>query len=117
MAIIGWAYRAGIPATPRGKASSGYGGVIPVKNGIVIDFYHMKEALDIDAEKAMVTVQPGTTWEQLDKTLKPHGLTLRLYPTSYPSSSAGDLLAQGVPALVAINMATSFRDDGRRTSR
>ena len=40
-------------------------------------------------------MQPGITWEQLDRALKPHGLTLRLYPTSYPSSSVGGWLSQG----------------------
>ena len=93
--IISWAYREGIPLTPRGKASSGYGGVIPVKNGIVVDFYHMKDVLGIDLDKSIVSVQPGITWEQLDKKLKPYNLTLRLYPTSYPSSSVGGWLAQG----------------------
>jgi Fe-S oxidoreductase/FAD/FMN-containing dehydrogenase len=93
--IISWAYREGIPLTPRGKASSGYGGVIPVKNGIVVDFYRMKDVLGIDVDKSTVSVQPGITWEQLDKKLKPYNLTLRLYPTSYPSSSVGGWLAQG----------------------
>ncbi len=93
--VVGWAYQQGIPLTPRGKASSGYGGVIPVKKGLVVDFYRMKDVLAIDAAGLTVTVQPGITWEQLDKKLKPHGLTLRLYPTSYPSSSVGGWLAQG----------------------
>jgi Fe-S oxidoreductase/FAD/FMN-containing dehydrogenase len=93
--IVRWAYRQGIPLTPRGKASSGYGGAIPVKKGIVVDFYHMKDVLNTDAEAETVTVQPGITWEQLDAKLKPYGLTLRLYPTSYPSSSVGGWLAQG----------------------
>ncbi|MEJ2559754.1 MAG: FAD-binding oxidoreductase, partial [Anaerolineae bacterium] len=93
--VVSWAYQQGIPLTPRGKASSGYGGVIPVKKGLVVDFYHMKDVLDVDAAGLMVTVQPGITWEQLDKKLKPLGLTLRLYPTSYPSSSVGGWLAQG----------------------
>lgn len=90
-----WAVREGIPLTPRGKASSGYGGTIPVKNGVVVDFYQMKDVLDVDEENLTVTVQPGITWEQLDKVIKPMGLTLRLYPTSYPSSSVGGWLAQG----------------------
>jgi Fe-S oxidoreductase/FAD/FMN-containing dehydrogenase len=93
--LVRWAYQHKIPLTPRGKASSGYGGVIPVKNGIVIDFYQMKEVLKIDEKEHTVTVEPGITWEQLDKKLKPRHLTLRLYPTSYPSSSAGGWLAQG----------------------
>jgi Fe-S oxidoreductase/FAD/FMN-containing dehydrogenase len=93
--LVAWAYKEGIPLTPRGKGSSGYGGVIPVKQGIVVDFYRMKDVLAVDEEAQTVTVQPGITWEQLDRYLKPRGLTIRLYPTSYPSSSVGGWLAQG----------------------
>jgi Fe-S oxidoreductase/FAD/FMN-containing dehydrogenase len=93
--VVRWAYQEGIPITPRGKASSGYGGVIPVKKGLVIDFYQMKDVQEVDEEGLTVTVQPGITWEQLDYKLKPRDLTLRLYPTSYPSSSVGGWLAQG----------------------
>jgi Fe-S oxidoreductase/FAD/FMN-containing dehydrogenase len=90
-----WGTQNRIALTPRGKASSGYGGVVPVKNGVVVDFYWMKDVLDIDAEGMTATVEPGITWEQLDRELKKHNLTLRLYPTSYPSSTVGGWLAQG----------------------
>ena len=93
--IVKWAYQEGIPLTPRAKASSGYGGTIPVKKGIVIDFYRMKTIVSVDRETQMVTVQAGMTWENLDTEVKKKGLTLRLYPTSYPSSTAGGWLAQG----------------------
>ena len=55
----------------------------------------MKEVISFNTKKQMVTVEPGITWEQLDKKLKPKDLVIRLYPTSYPSSSAGGWLAQG----------------------
>jgi FAD/FMN-containing dehydrogenase len=90
-----WANAAGIPLTPRGKASSGYGGAIPVRRGVVVDFYRMRRVLSIDAAAGTVTVEPGITWEQLDAQLAEHDLTLRLYPTSYPSSTVGGWLAQG----------------------
>jgi Fe-S oxidoreductase/FAD/FMN-containing dehydrogenase len=93
--IVRWAYQQGMPITPRGKGSSGYGGAVPVKQGLVIDFYQMKDVLAVDEAGLTVAVEPGITWEQLDKKLKPLGLTLRLYPTSYPSSSVGGWLAQG----------------------
>jgi Fe-S oxidoreductase/FAD/FMN-containing dehydrogenase len=93
--LVAWAYEQGIPLTPRGKGSSGYGGVIPVEQGIVVDFYRMKDVLAVDEQALTVAVQPGITWEQLDTYLKPLGLTIRLYPTSYPSSSVGGWLAQG----------------------
>jgi Fe-S oxidoreductase/FAD/FMN-containing dehydrogenase len=93
--LMKWAYNNDIALTPRGKATSGYGGVIPVKNGLVVDFYFMRDVISVDVEKQTATVQPGITWEQLDRKLKPHGLTLRLYPTSYPSSTVGGWLGQG----------------------
>jgi Fe-S oxidoreductase/FAD/FMN-containing dehydrogenase len=93
--LVRWADEHGVPLTPRGKGSSGYGGVIPIKKGLVVDFYFMKDVLEVDPGEKVVTLQPGITWEQLDKQLEPYGLTLRLYPTSYPSSSVGGWLAQG----------------------
>ena len=93
--LVAWAAKNHIPLTPRGKASSGYGGVLPVENGIVVDFYRMKKVLSIDKDKLTATVQPGIVWEGLDHELKKKGLTLLTYPSSYPSSTAGGWLAQG----------------------
>jgi Fe-S oxidoreductase/FAD/FMN-containing dehydrogenase len=93
--LVGWANENGIPITPRGKASSGYGGVLPVKKGIVVDFFLMNGVIEIDPEALTARVQAGVVWEKLDKRLEAHELTLRLYPTSYPGSTVGGWLAQG----------------------
>ena len=74
--LVMWAAKNHIPLTPRGKASSGYGGVLPVENGIVVDFYRIKKVLSIDKDKLTATVQPGIVWEGLDRELKKKGLTL-----------------------------------------
>jgi FAD/FMN-containing dehydrogenase len=93
--LVNWARTNGVPLTPRGMATSGYGGVLPVKKGVVVDFYRMKEVVEIDKENMTVTTMPGIIWEDLDDALAKHDLTLRLYPTSYPSSTVGGWLAQG----------------------
>ena len=93
--LIRWAVKQNVPLTPRGKASSGYGGVLPVKKGVVVDFYHMNRIITIDPDARTATVQAGVVWEKLDRELEKHGLTLRLYPTSYPASTAGGWLAHG----------------------
>ncbi len=93
--LIRWAVKQNVPLTPRGKASSGYGGVLPVKKGVVVDFYHMNRIVTIDPQARTATVQAGVVWEKLDRELEKHGLTLRLYPTSYPASTAGGWLAHG----------------------
>jgi Fe-S oxidoreductase/FAD/FMN-containing dehydrogenase len=93
--LVRWGAENKIPLTPRGKASSGYGGVLPVKKGVVVDFYRMNRIIHIDPGTFTVTAQAGVVWEKLDQELQRHGLTLRLYPTSYPSSTVGGWLAQG----------------------
>lgn len=93
--LIRWASASRIPLTPRGKATSGYGGVLPVKKGIVVDFYRMKQIKNIDPAALTATVQAGVVFEKLDNALLKKGLTLRLYPSSYPSATVGGWLAQG----------------------
>ena len=60
--LLTWAARRGVALTPRGKATSGYGGVIPVKKGVVVDFYFMKDVLEVDHDAQTARVQPGVTW-------------------------------------------------------
>ncbi len=93
--LVNWARNNQIPLTPRGMATSGYGGVLPIKNGVVVDFYRMKGLLAIDKDNLTVTAESGIIWEDLDSALAKEGLTLKLYPTSYPSSTLGGWLAQG----------------------
>ena len=93
--LVRWAAAENIPLTPRGKATTGYGGVTPVKQGLVIDFYRMQKILKIDSNSMTATVQPGIVFERLDKELGKQGLTLRLYPSSYPAATVGGWLAQG----------------------
>ena len=93
--LVRWAADNKVSLTPRGKASSGYGGVLPVKQGIVVDFYRMKNVKEINAEKLTATVEAGVVWERLDRELAKKDLTLRLYPSSYPSATVGGWLAQG----------------------
>jgi Fe-S oxidoreductase/FAD/FMN-containing dehydrogenase len=93
--LVKWASQNRIPLTPRGKATSGYGGVLPVGQGIVVDFYRMNRVLGTDAENLTVTVQAGLVWEKLEAELQKHGLALRLYPTSAPASTVAGWLAQG----------------------
>jgi Fe-S oxidoreductase/FAD/FMN-containing dehydrogenase len=93
--LVAFARTHNIPLVPRGKSSSGYGGVLPIKGGLVVDFAWMNEILQVDAEAMTVTVQPGVVWEKLDKSLNEQGLALRTYPSSAPSSTVGGWLAQG----------------------
>ncbi len=100
----------GIPLVPRGKSTSGYGGVLPVKGGLVVDFAWMNQVLAVDPEAMTVTVQPGVIWTRLDKELHKQGLALRTYPSSAPSSTVGGWLAQGGVGFGAYEFG-AFRDN------
>lgn len=95
VSLVKWANETGTVITPRAKATSGYGGAIPVKEAVVVDFIRMRKVLAIDEAALTVKVQPGLGWEPLDQALAKKGLTLKLYPTSYPSSTVGGWTAQG----------------------
>jgi Fe-S oxidoreductase/FAD/FMN-containing dehydrogenase len=94
-ALVRWAAGNGIALTPRGKATTGYGGALPLKKGIVVDFYRMRRILAADDKALTATVQPGIVFEKLDRELARRGLMLRCYPSSYPSATVGGWLAQG----------------------
>ncbi|MGB9589314.1 MAG: FAD-binding oxidoreductase, partial [Candidatus Hydrothermia bacterium] len=91
--LVKWAREEGIPLIPRGKSTSGYGGVLPVKGGIVLDLIRLQKVISVDGD--VVTVEPGISWKKLDEALAGQGLTLRLYPSSYPSSTVCGWFAQG----------------------
>ena len=89
------ARREGLALVPRGWATSGYGGVLPKTGAVVVDISGMQKVLAVDTTNLTVRVQAGAIWQNIDREIAEHGLSLRLYPSSYPSSSAGGWLAQG----------------------
>ncbi len=95
VALVGLAQREGLKLVPRGWATSGYGGVLPQEGAIVVDLSGWQKVLSVDTEGLTVRTQAGAVWEMVDREIMKQGVSLRLYPSSYPSSSVGGWLAQG----------------------
>ncbi len=93
--VVRWAARNRVPLTPRAKATSGYGGCIPARGGVVVDLSRYRGIVAIDPQAQTVTVRAATVWRDLEGELAKSGLALRLYPSSAPSSTVGGWLAQG----------------------
>ena len=93
--VIRWAHRHRVPLTPRAKATSGYGGCIPARGGVVVDLSRYRGVVAVDPGAQTVTVRAATVWRDLERELARSGLGLRLYPSSAPSSTVGGWLAQG----------------------
>lgn len=95
VALMHLAQEHNIPLIPRGSGTAGYGGAVPAKGGIVVDFFRMSSILDIAPKGLKATVQPGVRWQQLEDRLRGQGLALRLYPTSAISATVGGWIANG----------------------
>ncbi len=91
--ILKFAEKKKIPVIPRGAATSGYGGVIPVKGGFVVDFTRM-DGFEVDEERKILISEPGAVWWDVERELNRKGLSLRVYPTSALSSTVGGWIAQ-----------------------
>lgn len=64
--VTTWGARERVPLTPRGKATSGYGGAIPIREGVVVDFYRMSRVVRIGPEGLTAVIQAGVVWEKLE---------------------------------------------------
>src|SRR5512137_2419108 len=53
--LVRWAAAHNVPLTPRGRATSGYGGAVPIKQGVVVDFYRMSKVISISPEVGTAT--------------------------------------------------------------
>lgn len=83
-----------IAVTPRAQATSGYGGTIPCKGGMVLDVSGLNRVLAVDPD-GVVDVEPGVIWEELSRVLNKVKLDNRVCPTSAPSSTVGGWFAMG----------------------
>ena len=95
-ALVDFASERGIPLFPRGVSSSAFGGSVPTKSGIVVDFSAMMEVLEIDPRGRTARVQPGVRWADLAELLEPFGLVPVTTPTSRFSTIGGWLSTGGI---------------------
>lgn len=84
-----------IPVVPRGHGTSGYGGALPTKGGVMVEMTRMNETYAIDRTNMTVEVGAGIIWGRLLEQLEDEGLTVRAYPSSAPSSTVGGWVAAG----------------------
>lgn len=108
--VVKLAAREGVGLVPRAWATSGYGGVLPPKDAVVVDMSGWQQIITVDADSLTARTQASAVWEDIDRALAKQGLTLRLYPSSYPSSSPAGWLAQGGSGFGSFEYGT-FKDN------
>jgi len=91
-AIVRIARRRGVPLVPFGAGSGVTGAAVPTAGSLVLDLKRMR-ALDIDAERHLVTCEPGILGSHLEDRLGRRGLTVGHFPSSIMCSTVGGWLA------------------------
>ncbi|MGB2764830.1 MAG: FAD-binding protein [Candidatus Aminicenantaceae bacterium] len=80
---------------PRGAATSGMGGIAPLRRSIMADLTFLNRILDFDEKKKTINFEAGLRWWELKKFLKEHSLDVYTCPTSLFSTVGGWLATGG----------------------
>jgi len=83
------------PVIPRGAATWGLGGSVPVTGGVVLDLTSMGRVLEVDTSGGTVLVESGAVWQNAIEAARKKGLHIGTYPSSYPSATVGGWIAVG----------------------
>ena len=84
-----------IPVVPRGHGTSGYGGALPTRGGLVVEMTRMNQIYNIDRDAMTIEVGAGIIWGKLLEDLEDEELSVAAYPSSAPSSTVGGWVAAG----------------------
>jgi len=93
--VLAFANEKKIPVIARGAASSGFGGVVPTRAGIVVDLSPFRKIIEINPEQKTARVEGGARWSDIDIMAKRQGLALMTYPSSKFSTVAGWIATGG----------------------
>jgi alkyldihydroxyacetonephosphate synthase len=95
-ATLEWCDKAGHAAIPFGGGTSVVWGVsVPAGDRpvVTIDMDHLSGVLEIDPTSRAARIQAGMLGPDLEDALRPHHLTLRHFPQSFPWSTVGGWIA------------------------
>lgn len=95
-ATLEWADQHAHAVIPYGGATSVVWGVnVPeaAESAVTIDLDHLSQVLELDEVSRAARVQAGMLGPDLEDVLRPHGLTLRHFPQSFPWSTVGGWVA------------------------
>ncbi|MGI0148445.1 MAG: FAD-binding oxidoreductase, partial [Thermoplasmata archaeon] len=84
-----------------------YGGSVPNRGGILVDFRKMNRVIKVDAQARTMTVEAGTTWQEAYDRAWSAGLFLPVYPYFALGSTVGGWIASGGVGIGAYKYGTS----------
>jgi len=94
--IVQYSIESELPIVPRGGATGFYGGGVPARGGILVDFRQMRRIAKPDMATRTVTAEAGATWAELYDVAWRAGLYLPYQPNLAPASTVGGFLNSGI---------------------
>jgi alkyldihydroxyacetonephosphate synthase len=97
-AVLDWCGANDFAAIPYGGGSSVVGGVNPpiderYRGAVTIDLKHLNRVIEIDKTSQSARIQTGVLGPDLERQLKPSGLTMRFFLQAWEFSSLGGWIA------------------------
>jgi FAD/FMN-containing dehydrogenase len=92
---IGLCFEERTRVVPRGAATAGLGGAVPVRGGVVIDLTGLNEVVDLDRGNATAKVEAGALWGDVIDKLGSEGFAPLAYPSSACGSTVGGWVSSG----------------------
>lgn len=96
-----------LPITPRGGGTGLYGGSVPNRGGILIDFRMMNRVIRIDPDTRTMMVEAGATWQEACDRAWAAGFFLPAYPVFAKGSTIGGWIAGGGVGIGACRYGTA----------
>ncbi|MHB1319200.1 MAG: FAD-binding oxidoreductase, partial [Anaerolineae bacterium] len=87
--VVRWGAEHGVPVVARGAGTGLAGGAVALRGGLLLQFSHMKQLLDLDVPGRSAVVQPGIVNLTLDEIAKGAGLYFPPDPASGRAATIG----------------------------
>ncbi len=93
--LIDVAREARVPLTPRGGGTGNYGQAVPLDGGVVVDTTKMNQVIAVNDEELYAELEPGVNMAAFMELLDKKGLALRIFPSTYASSTMAGFFCGG----------------------
>jgi len=84
-----------LPLVPRGGGTGLYGGAVPNRGGVLVDFRRMNRVVRVDAATRTMIVEAGCTWQEAYDRAWAAGFFLPVYPQFARGSTIGGWISSG----------------------
>jgi FAD/FMN-containing dehydrogenase len=93
--VVQYAFKHGIPITPRGAGTGNYGQAVPLDKGIVLSTHRLNKILDLNKDTGTARVQAGVRMGTLERQGRELGYELKCYPSTWATATIGGFIGGG----------------------